>query len=526
MGIKSRQPRFKSEEELFGTYYSKISIVVDNEPPYQADSRTRDAWLRRFVMEEPNLSGVVSTVVAIDKNRGWRMIGGKNQVSKYTKILHNIASAPGVYGWRHGISHLSQSFWTTDMGGLLELGRDGQGGPLRALYNMDPARCKLTGNYKYPLNYYPRNGKMVKFSENDFIRVSSMVSTDEVYNGLGYSAVSRCADLTKIMIAVYQHDAEMLGARAPRGLLLLNGITEKQWVNAMQAREADLEGKERDYFTSVAVLASASATVEAKLLALSQLPTSFNLREWMDMVMFGYALCFGYDPSEFWPVQFGAIGRGTETEIQHEKATGKGRLDCVLGLQEQLQMHLPDSLEFVFDQRDEKGDLLHAQVDQAWANVVSTLAGSLVSQAEGRVLLAAQGVIPQSWAPTADVQSTDLLDEQNDPVVEEDEQEQEQPTEEGDVSATQKKTRDLLLSMPRVLRAIEKFPAEPLVEYSYPENRIAILAYRADDLVNPKLWSVKWKKASPLQKRSLKNTEQTEPTILSKLGRFMVELFK
>jgi hypothetical protein len=486
-------------------FYSTYELIKDlQDPPYNANSMARDDWLMKFVKREPNLSGVISTVTAIDKNRGWRMVGGRNQVRKYTEILHDIECAPGLRGWRPGVSHASQSFWTTDIGAILELGRDGKNGPLRALYNVDSTRCHLTGKIDYPLIYHPVSGNNIKFREEDYLRICSMPSMSEKMNGLGYSAVSRCLELAKIMIAVYEHDQEQLGAKAPRGLLLLNGISQTQWQKAMQSRDAELEGKELDYFSSVAVLASNAATVEAKLLSLSSLPISFNLREWMDMVMFGYALCFGYDASEFWPVQFGAMGRGTETEIQHEKATGKGRLDFPLGLQEQLQEQLPESITFTFDQRDEKGDLLHAEVDNAWAKLADTLFANgtgALTRDEVRVLLSDQGVIPKAWAKTLDEISTDQEDFDegtDDPLADPD---PESPSSEEipeDTTTTPAKTktpinvnapitqkkmmREILRSMPHVISACEQFPSEQIVEYSYPENVTTVLWERADTL--------------------------------------------
>jgi hypothetical protein len=383
------------------------------------------------------------------------------------------------------------------MGGLLEIGRDGIDGPMRAMYSMDPARCVLSGDISHPLTYYPPQGRLAKMREDDYMRVSSMPSTDERFKGLGYCAVSRCLELAKTMIAIYECNNEQLGAKAPTGLLLLNGISQKMWIDAMSARDVDLEGKDAQYFSSVAVLASAAATVEAKLVALRNLPAQFDMREWMDMLMYGYALCFGYDPSEFWPVQFGAIGRGTETEVQHEKATGKGRLDCVLGIQEQLQEQLPDSIELLFDQRDEKGDLLHAEVDAAWAAVTDKLLEKgQITVPESRVLLAEQGVIPRTWAPTPDVESTDLSDADKDAEVVDPNTvkpvDAAPPAE--DVTKQQRMMRDVLLSMPRVLSAIDKYPEEPLVEYSYPEHRIRILAQRADELIRPVVHVVPEKK--------------------------------
>lgn len=484
----SKQPRFKDTKDVYDIFSSWLYWQIsdfENEPPYIPDSRIRDTWLRKFAQLDPHLAGVISTVVAIDKNRGWRMVGGRNQVLRYSDMLHAITVAPGVSGWRPAVSHLSQSFWTTDMGGLLECGREGMNGPLRALYSLDPARCKLTGKNDTPLVYYPRSGKSVALRDVDYIRVSSMPATDEAYNGLGYCAISRCLELTKIMLAIYQYDKEELGALAPRGLLLLSGISQKQWQEAMTARKADLEANEMKYFSKVAVLASQAANVEAKLTALSQLPTNFDMREWMDILMYGYALCFGYDPSEFYPVQFGAIGRGTETEIQHEKATGKGRLDCVLSFQEQLQEQFPQTLEFLFDQRDEKGDLLHAQVNKAWADEAKVLldAGA-ITPVEARVLLADQNVIPRAWSEDPDFAESDLDEDiEGDELVD--------PSTVQPVDATKKNTRDILLTMPRVQRAIAAFPDEPLVEYSYPEHKLAILAERADDLLRRRTWETK-----------------------------------
>jgi hypothetical protein len=224
----------------------------------------------------------------------------------------------------------------------------------------------------------------------------------------------------------------------------------------------------------------------------------------MDMLMYGFALCFGYDPSEFWPVQFGAIGRGTETEVQHEKATGKGRLDFPLTFQEQLQEFLPPTLEFMFDQRDEKGDLLHASVNQAWVNVVKTMTdGSLLSIPEGRVLLAEYGVIPASWAPTDTLSQTDLDEVDQGNNVEEDDSEdsadktdleKKSNTPEPDDMKTREITkkmkllRDELAQRPYIWRCAEMFPSEPIVQYSYPGNTMIQLWERADTILERSMW--------------------------------------
>lgn len=517
-GKYSRQYRFHptdDPEAFFLTTLSWAESAEVREKSYSPDSRKRDKWLREFIKLEPFLNGVLSSVVAIDKNRSWSLTGGRNQVIRFRDIMHNFSAAPGYRGWRPGISVASKSYWGSDLGAIVEVGRDGRDGPVAALYNTDPVNCALTGDDEYPLNYYPPKGKAgkggaIRWSYEDYFRVSSMINDDEKYNGLGFSAVSRCMDLAKLMIAVYEHDREQLGARAPRGLLLLRGISKNQWDKAMEVRDAHLDSNEYEYYGALAVLASNATTVDAKLIALSQLPVSFNLREWMDMLIYGYALCFGFDAAEFIPVQFGALGRGEEQAIQHEKATGKGRLDFVLNFQEQWQTFLPDSVQFLFDQRDDKGDLLKAQVRSAQSKVALDLYNSgngLLGWEESRILLADYGVIPRDWA---EVEKDKVLadegvenpgmdteeDLENNP---EDEAENEDTVEKAPpVSAMLRpKNKTKLMSRMReealesgyVIRAAQKFPDEPIIQYIFPGNFILELWESGEEVLKRHIWS-------------------------------------
>jgi hypothetical protein len=120
---------------------------------------------------------------------------------------------------------------------------------------------------------------------------------------------------------------------------------------------------------------------------------------------------------------------------------------------------------------------------KAWGDAVASM-GKFISVDEGRVLLAEQKAIPTSWAPTADDMATDEQEPGNEPVVVDPATVQPVDAPKATDGTTQQQiTRDILLSMPKVARAIEKYPNEPLVEYSYPENRYTILAYRAEDLL-------------------------------------------
>lgn len=516
MTVKSNQERFSNKAELgafsdfdFSSIMRFYDDIDERIPEYSTDSRKRDEFLYSFAFREPHLAGILNSVTAIDKNRGWRVVGGRNQVKRITEMLHNFELAPGISGWRPSLAAASSSFWATNMGSVVELGREGRHGPVRALYHVDPVRCYLTGKIDKPLRYYPGTGKTQAWSDDEFFRVVSLPNIRESMRGLGNCAVDRALQLGQLMRAVYRHDEEVMGSRAPRGLLMLTGIRESQWEKAMEARSAHLDNNEQKYFGSVAVLASATEHADAKLVALSELPKGFQLKEWTDMILYGYALCFGYDASEFYPVQYGALGRGNEVAIQHEKATGKGRLDFVLGFQEQLQGFLPDSITFSFDQRDEEGDLLHAKVQQSWVNVAKTMReAEMISFEESRALLAEYGIIPNSWAETGHDHETDLDDEVDyeSPDVNTDGQSPEitdKPTGTNPdaASPTANAVQRMIIKTKRnqimkeklmddgcVIRAAEKFPNEPIVQYSFPANTVTILWDTGSELLKKKMW--------------------------------------
>jgi len=408
--IKSKQPRFTTPVDFFGSVMRWLEDIGDP-PKYRSDSRRRDSWLSTIYHEESHLAGVLDSATLIHANRGWSVTGGRNQVIRVKNALHNWMAFPTVSGWRSGVQVAATSYYATDINCILEIYREGaRGGPFVGFRHVDPSRCRLSKNPDEPLFYYPRGERRQGWPPEDFVRLPSMPCTAEEFLGLGYCAVSRCLELAQLMRAVYQHDMEKLGARAPKGLLILHNIRETQWDQAMKVRSERLDGLEREYFGGVAVLATSGVDeVDARLVALSQLPDGFDIKVFTDLLMYGYALAFGFDPSEFWPVQFGSLGRGQEAQVQHQKATGKGGLAFPLALQEKLNEGniLPPTVYFEFDQRDDAGDLARASVAQAWLNVAKGLQEVGLAPNYTLELLAKNGIIPLEWTEFPDEIMTD-----------------------------------------------------------------------------------------------------------------------
>lgn len=493
------KPRFISDYgQIFHSTLRWLNLAELQEPPYVPDSRLRDSWLQMFWRIEPFLAGVINNVTSIDANRGWTLTGGRNQVRKWTQRLHDSANGKG---WRYLIKTGSLSFWTTDINALFGVEReepyatrtrDGiMKSPMLKLWNIDPGKCRLYSSLIAPeeLGGLEINSDIMYkdhgLSPYDYFRVASMPSDREEYRGLGFSAVSRCLNLAKLLYAVYQYDQEKLLAKAPRGLLLLHNITESQWNTAMEARDQRMSAKERQYYGGVEVLASDGGEYnpDAKLVALSQLPDGFDQKVMTDLLMYGYALCFGYDPREFWPVSGGTLGTGRETEIQAMKATGKGGKDFAWNFLECLQTELPDTIEFAFEERDERGELLDAQIKEAKAKVVGMLSGLreqtgvVLTNDQILQLLAQEQLIPQEWTLTEeDVTATDDQD-----------------------------IKRKLLDNPKIRAACELYHNEPIVQYRWigeGQAKERVLWSSGSEAISIKVWPVKREsKLSYLPKR-------------------------
>ena len=226
----SRQPRFKDNGRTdYGDYFLasvyhwlKHSMDELREMEYQVDSRKRDEWLSDVWKLEPHWAGIINQIVLVDSARPWQLIGGRNQVRLYSNILHN---ADDGSGWREFFRKCALAYRVTDLGAVVELGRFGRNGPLRALFSVDSTRCKTDKNVQKPLWYYPPSGKRQQWPRGDFLKVVSMPSIREEFRNLGYCATSRAFQIMKLLYGVLIHDQEAVGSKMPRGLLFITAST-------------------------------------------------------------------------------------------------------------------------------------------------------------------------------------------------------------------------------------------------------------------------------------------------------------
>lgn len=465
--VKSIQPRFKDEYELFGQILAMIQRSNTVIPLYKADTRERDKALLSFYRSEPLLSGVISSAVSRDKNRGWTLTGAARQVSSFGQKLHNVHDGEG---WRTFVSMNATAWYATDLGYASEIGFRTKGGVPETMWHMDSTRLKLTGNPKEPLYYYPGAGGKVALKRNEYIHGNSMPSIEENMKRAGFCALERALEFTRLMIGLNQHNLEKIGAAPPKGILLGKGISKNEFDRAVEQANEDAENKGQKVYRDVMMLFSSNPDASIDLLALSQLPDNFSMKQFIEVIMQGYALAFGYPVGEFWAIETGSFGRAGELKEQQQQATAKGELDFSLSFQEQLQtFFLPDTVNFQFDQRNDRGDLVKSEVDkvafdmvieafQAQSTNEEGVIETLISRDEARILLADLGIIPDEWANDDKQETTSDLQEM----------------------------RQRALETPEVIKSAYDNPDEPIISYSFGTDQ-KVHNYRRDDDVLRKI---------------------------------------
>lgn len=459
---QSKQPRFKKGSRAWWSYnMARMSAQAFMEkPPVYGDGR-RDQWLREFARKDPFLEGIVNSVVQIDRNRGWSLTGGRNQVLRFAPVF---TQAEDGKGWRYFCGRAAADFYQTDMGTVVELGRLGTGGPLGAMWNVDSALCANTGKPDLPLKYNDQ-----EWRPDEFFQVVPMPSSEETLNGLGRCAVSRCVELSRIMLGIILHSQEKLRARAKKGFLTIYPMSDEEWEKLETDAEKQLNNEGREAYGGLQILTSEDDEIKIALTSLSQLPDGFTMDVWVQVLMSGMSLAFGYDISEFYSPRSGGFSRGAESEVQAGKATGKGERDFSLGTEERIQNELPPTLDFEFDERNDEADLLIAELHEKLATVVEKLTkkpspedDSILTRDEARAYLIDHHLITKELEATID------------------------NTEVTDTSTLRAQLRD----QDYVHRIAERWPSEPIVRLEHRAGRVRtrVLFREAQDAVRRHSW--------------------------------------
>ncbi len=360
---------FVSGQFWFGHYDDEVPIWW---------SERRELFLNEFWQKPGNdiLQGAISSMVKKFKSMQWILEGPERVANRYQPV---IAEAEFGKGWNTLLTKTLTDYFTHDKGAFWELiGEGDPAGPLQGqvlgIAHLDASLCQLTGDPVYPVIFNnTKSGLSHKLHTTRVVHLVDMESPNEALNGVGWCAVSRVIASSSVLLKLARYKNEKLSDLPPAGMLLLNNIMPAQWedTNARFKRERRRLGQE--LWTNMLVLMGLDPAqpVTAEFLSFATLPDAFNELEATNIYVNIVALAFGIDVREFWPMSQGSLGTGKESEIQAQKAKGKGVGDIISTLERAINWKvLPPTVTFRFDFQDDEEDMVAAEINKEKTNTI------------------------------------------------------------------------------------------------------------------------------------------------------------
>jgi hypothetical protein len=344
-------------------------------------SPQRDFELREFWRRTGNdiLQGAISSMVKKFKSLNYTIEGPQRVINRFSPIL---ANAEFGVGWGLFLTKLLTDYLTQDKGAFWEnIGAGNPNGPISGpvlgIAHLDSQFCQLTGDPTFPVVFHnAKNSQSHKLHASRVVHVVDMASPNELFNNVGFCAVSRTIASSQVLLKLAKYKNEKLDDLPEAGMLLMNNILPNQFddTKASYARERRRLGQE--IWTSVMTLfgLDPAQPATAELISFANLPDAFNEQESTDIYAKIVALAFGVDVREFWPLSAGSLGTATESQVQAQKAKGKGVGELISAIERAINWKvLPESIEFKFDFQDDDEDKLRAEIDQVKVNTIMSM---------------------------------------------------------------------------------------------------------------------------------------------------------
>lgn len=404
--IRTQQSKLDVRDNADNTYmvstvYSGINNFVRSVENVQAqflqpssiDNPDRDIFMSKLWKQEPILAGAVYSMTAKATAQSWNITGRKAQAMDAAKLLSRAAYGVNGSAWDGFISASAEDFYTVSRGVFWETIKElnqqtldkylrmglhpeeirqttAAYGKLIDIGHIDALNCTLTGNSIYPVEYLSQlTGQRLKFMQGEYLHFASMPSPREEKLGAGYCAVDRAYRAAKLLLGLHDYDDDKLSNLPPEGVVSVTGLTMDEFMDALKMWNARRKQDNSLTFPQVLWLIGTqpNAKVNVEMTPFSTLPESFDRHTVITQYINTLSLVFGVDAREFWTIPGSTLGgTGTESEIQHVKARGKGAGELMAIIERRINGELPQGVEFEFDTRDMQEDANEAAIAKAW----------------------------------------------------------------------------------------------------------------------------------------------------------------
>lgn len=363
-----RNVAYASMYSSLRSWVGRTKGIMDN---YDYDDPSRDYALSIIWKQEPIMAGAIYSMCAKFSALSWNITGKRLPARRYATILSEAAHIGG-YGWGAYIASVANDFLTLNRGTFSETAKEGDPsiGPLAELGHIDALNCTLTGNSKYPMEYWSdTTGQHIRFQPGEYFHVASLPSPREMHVGSGFCAVDRSLRALKLLMGLHDYDDEKLANLPPEGVAAVTGLTLEEFNDALALWRAARQKDNSLTFPQVLWLLASqpNAEISVTMTPFSTLPEAFDRKSVVDQYATTLALCLGVDVREIWTIASGGgLGSAGESEIQHMKAKGKGPGEFITATEREINGELPEGVDWGFDTQDIEEDANQAAIAKAW----------------------------------------------------------------------------------------------------------------------------------------------------------------
>lgn len=349
----------------------------------------RDLHLRSLFTLRGNdiIQAAVSAMVQKVQSTPWLLEGPSRTANQSSEMVRR---ADLGRGWDEFVAKVVQDFLTQDNGMFWEVIWDdasrqdylletpGRGSRIIGFAHMDAGRCRRTGDPNHPVIYQSLAGGMHKLHYSRVTYVADMPSPQERLLGRGFCALSRCLSMATALVRYSTYREELLDDLPPLGLLVLQNIGIEFWDTLKKNFSAERLANMQEFYSNFMPLFSMDANkpADAKVIPFKGLWDNFSEKEFQDSAIDIVCMAFGLDRQELAPLATSGLGSGAQSTVLAQKARGKGIGNILTAIERRVNLLLPPSVTFKFDNRDDEQDQLQAVLRQQKAQTIISLSAA------------------------------------------------------------------------------------------------------------------------------------------------------
>lgn len=302
-------------------------------------------------------------------------------------------------------AHL-RGFLTTGIG-VVEIEREtsAYSSRVKALHHLNPLRCRLTDDPKFPVLYIDKHSQVHKLPFHDVLLFG-----DQIDPSLGEidgpeSAAVRAYRKIALMAAIDKYIYEKVTGKRPLAIHFIQGLTETRLQEGIASTQHDRERNGGGiYMGAAAVPVPGDIPVNIVSIPLAEMPDGFDPQNLRDDAYIAYANAIGLDVNDIDPrlAQRQSLGSGAQALILDRKSKGKGltawRKQWIENLN---QWALDTSTKFVFSDRNVDDETKQAQLSKARMDAIKgMLDAQLITPEQARNLLVDMEELPRDFLDT------------------------------------------------------------------------------------------------------------------------------